>query len=217
MIVILIGTIALGMSAPMISRQLKNETLTNTQMQVIQRQIDALKSRTAETPEGAVMFFLLRSCPDGWYPINDYVSGGDISGLNGYFPRFAGSFSPSVDGYVGCDESDLTNKECKNFSSEVISNEPGTIYRDQIRNITGWGGTANSASVFYGKVDGAFSYITNHGSKLRTATDGNKDWQIHFSAANVVPTGIENRPLAVSLLGCVKGKPSKLILQKSEK
>ena len=42
MIVILIGTIALGMSAPMISRQLRSETLNSAQFQVINRKIESL-------------------------------------------------------------------------------------------------------------------------------------------------------------------------------
>ena len=74
MIIILIGTIALGMSVPMISRQLKNETLTNTQMQILQRQIDQLREQIREQPQeeqtavesGAIMFFRRTSCPECW-------------------------------------------------------------------------------------------------------------------------------------------------------
>ena len=40
MIVLLIGTIALGMSAPMISRQLKNETSNNVQFQVLTQRVE---------------------------------------------------------------------------------------------------------------------------------------------------------------------------------
>ena len=74
MIVILIATIALGMSAPMISRQLKNETLSNTQMQILQRQIDQLREQIREQSQeeqtavesGAIVFFRRTSCPEGW-------------------------------------------------------------------------------------------------------------------------------------------------------
>ena len=67
MIVVLIGAIALGMSAPMISRQLKNETLSNTQMQILQRQIDRLKENQAGVEDGAVMFYATDSCPENYF------------------------------------------------------------------------------------------------------------------------------------------------------
>jgi len=82
MIVILIGTIALGMAAPMITKQLKNETLTNTQMQILQRQIDVLKANQGGVPVGAVMFFDLPRCPTGW----DFVGDEYI----GHYPRIVG-------------------------------------------------------------------------------------------------------------------------------
>ena len=83
MIVILIGTIALGMSAPLISRQLKNETLTNTQMQVLQRQIDGLKKSGGSAASGAIMFFR-GDCPDKWKDLSSEFSGRyiRISGTN---------------------------------------------------------------------------------------------------------------------------------------
>ena len=217
MIALLIGSVALGMAAPMITKQIKQNNFTDTQFSVLRRQIEELNERITETPDGAVMFFLLSRCPDGWHPINDYVSGGAASGLNGYFPRFAGSFSPAIGEHFVCDKSDTKNKKCERVLRQKISNEPGTIYGDQIRNITGWGGTANAnadSTNSYGRVNGAFSYIKEQGTKVRSSTDA-RDWQVYFSAKNVVPTGIENRPLAVSLLGCVKGEPSKLILKKS--
>lgn len=78
MIVVLIGAIALGMSAPMISRQLKNETLTNTQMQILQRQIDRLKENQSGVEDGAVMFYATDSCPENW---------AKITGFGGYYLR----------------------------------------------------------------------------------------------------------------------------------
>ncbi len=82
MIVILIGTIALGMAAPMITKQLKNETLTNTQMQILQKQIDNLRRNQGGVPEGAIMFFDLSRCPDWW----DFVGDEYI----GHYPRIVG-------------------------------------------------------------------------------------------------------------------------------
>ena len=74
MIVVLIGAIALGMSAPMISRQLRNETLTNTQMQIIQRQIDDLRANRTNAPSGAIMFFEQR-CPNNWTDMSGEYAG----------------------------------------------------------------------------------------------------------------------------------------------
>ena len=39
LIALLIGSLILGMSAPLITKQIKNQTLTDTQLQILQRQI----------------------------------------------------------------------------------------------------------------------------------------------------------------------------------
>ncbi len=80
MIVLLIGTIALGMSAPMISRQLKNETMNNVQFQVLNKKYEELKKVKSDIPSGAVMYFDLDGCPDGW------------TILTKFYPQAAGSF-----------------------------------------------------------------------------------------------------------------------------
>ena len=80
MIVLLIGTIALGMSAPMISRQLKNETMNNVQFQVLNKKYEELKKVKSDIPSGAVMYFDLDDCPAGW------------TILTKFYPQAAGSF-----------------------------------------------------------------------------------------------------------------------------
>ena len=95
MIVLLIGTIALGMSAPMISKQLRNETLNSAQFQVINRKIESLEEQVRESkvPKVTVAFFCSavtaqsasNPCPKGWTSIKD---------LGGHYLRIA-SFNSS--------------------------------------------------------------------------------------------------------------------------
>ena len=80
MIVLLIVTIALGMSAPMISKQLKNETMNNVQFQVLNKKYEELKKVKSDIPSGAVMYFDLDDCPAGW------------TILTKFYPQAAGSF-----------------------------------------------------------------------------------------------------------------------------
>ena len=89
MIALLIGTIILGFSAPMISKQVKNNNLTNTQMQILQRQIDSLNSTLESSldrlkiPQGTVAFFNLANCPDNtWTNVTSL-------GWGGYYFRVA--------------------------------------------------------------------------------------------------------------------------------
>ena len=121
MIVLLVATIALGMSAPMISRQLKNETANDIQFQVLRREIEKLKNNQ-NTPKGAVMFFDLASCPDGW----DDVS----SSWNGRFIRIAGS-------YDICDKTGVNNDGSCKKTIETVTNSVGTKQDDASRRIKG--------------------------------------------------------------------------------
>lgn len=57
MIALLIGSIALGMAAPMITKQVKVQNFSDAQFRI---------SRDYMVPRGAVMFFNLESCPDKW-------------------------------------------------------------------------------------------------------------------------------------------------------
>ena len=63
MIVLLIGIIVIGMSAPMISRQLKNETSNNVQFQVLTQRVER-----ATVPVGVVVMWSgsTVNIPRGW-------------------------------------------------------------------------------------------------------------------------------------------------------
>ncbi len=81
MIAVLIGSIALGMAAPMITKQIKTQNFTDTQFDVLRRQIEELRESQG-VPTGAIMFFDLHRCPDGW----DFVGDEYI----GDYPRIVG-------------------------------------------------------------------------------------------------------------------------------
>ena len=156
MIVILIGAIALGMSAPMISRQLRNETLTNTQMQIIQRQIDDLRANRTNAPSGAIMFFEQR-CPNNWT---------DMSG------EYAGRYI-RIDGeYDVCDKQgeDAATGECVAVKSTATLSAGMTQGESNSRVLGTLPGNDSNVSYYskndyvaklkyYGVLTGAFDYV----------------------------------------------------------
>ncbi len=107
MIALLIGTLVLGFSAPMITKQLKHNDYSDAQAQIINRrieklvesnnvlkqEIEPLKNSSGGVPKGTVAFFnntvVVESetnpCPKGWSLID--------AGWQGRFPRFAGSYT----------------------------------------------------------------------------------------------------------------------------
>ena len=75
MIALLIGTIILGFSAPMISKQLKQNDLTNIQTQIINSKIERLERliENSRIPVGSIIFLdsnRHNGCPDGWTMLN---------------------------------------------------------------------------------------------------------------------------------------------------
>ena len=84
MIALLIGSIALGMSAPMITKQVKQNNYSNVQYSVMNKKMDLQDKKLEDAendiynyidemiaqvdgiPSGAVMYFDLAACPDGW-------------------------------------------------------------------------------------------------------------------------------------------------------
>lgn len=73
-IALLIGSIALGMSAPMITKQVKQNNFADAERRMVIKQLENL------LPSGAVMYFDLDFCPRGWSP------------LTNTYPQAAGSF-----------------------------------------------------------------------------------------------------------------------------
>lgn len=60
-IALLIGSIILGMAAPMITKQMKSGNIESVQLEIIKKTL---------IPSGAIMFFDRADCPDGWTALN---------------------------------------------------------------------------------------------------------------------------------------------------
>ena len=196
MIVLLIGTIALGMSAPMISRQLKNETMNNVQFQVLNRKIERLEQqvRNSGIPKGTVAFFdnsvvaesVSNPCPAGWEKVQ--------ANWNGRFPRFSGEhtlityvYDETVETLVDTGVGEKQNLSIGQTQEDAIREIDGEIV--QVPHHQGTG-------VFRGikSFNGGWGFV-----------GGYQPWSyISFDASRVVPTDKENRPKSVALLGCRK-------------
>ena len=71
MIALLIGSLILGFSAPMITKQLKHNNFTSIQTQVMNKKIIEMTQKITEleeqvNPAGIVKFFYNTDCPTGW-------------------------------------------------------------------------------------------------------------------------------------------------------
>ena len=109
-IALLIGSVALGMAAPMITKQIKQNNFTDTQFSLIRNQNNNLNQEILELkekirlleetdeaiPQGAVMYFDLTSCPDGWTPLSK-----KYSNASGAFIRNMGESGRKLGTYQG--------------------------------------------------------------------------------------------------------------------
>ena len=95
MIALLIGSVALGMAAPMITKQIKAQNMTDTQFRVMNSQferlresndntinaliqrIEALEAQNIQIDEGMIAPFALANCPTGWTELTKLYKGAD--------------------------------------------------------------------------------------------------------------------------------------------
>ena len=80
LVALLIGSLILGASAPIISKQIKHNNFSDAQVQLLLRRIEQLERRNTTVPSGAIMFFNANECPDTWT---------EIKNLGGKYPRIA--------------------------------------------------------------------------------------------------------------------------------
>ena len=219
MIALLIGSVALGMAAPMITKQIKAQNMTDAQFRLINRENDRLQESVDSSngliaeliervealenenddgiPEGMVAFFNATTCPRGWSAIN--------ANWNGRFPRFSGSHT--VLSY---------NTSTKSFNSTGTAQtlNVGTTQEDAIRNVSGYGPAliyyhedsyvkwVGLSGPFYKKYDSNNSTGGVRGAgNLGKALNANI---LAFDSSRGVPTAVENRPKSIALLGCVR-------------
>lgn len=88
MIALLIGSLALGMAAPMITKQIKQNNMADVQYRLInnknnvlideikeiKEKINLIESSNSAIPSTAVMYFDSITCPDGWEPLSNKYS-----------------------------------------------------------------------------------------------------------------------------------------------
>ncbi len=210
MIVFTIVSVAIASVAPMVSKQMKHNDMSNVQMSVVMRQVEELRREVRAlrselenmddvVPSGTVAFFNLPDCPDGWSDIS--------SSWNGRFPRFAGN-------YDICDKKgENADGTCVNASdSSVTNNSVGLMAGDGIRNIIAslQRGNGERSQMF-----GESVYVSGAYSVVRGASYPADDYaenghypnlinKLTLDASLVVPTSTENKPKSVTLLGCQK-------------
>ena len=78
MVALLIGSLVLGMSAPIISKQLKHNNTSDEQASILLRSIERLERNQNGVEDGAVMFYASDSYPENW---------AKITGFEGYYLR----------------------------------------------------------------------------------------------------------------------------------
>ena len=152
MIALLIGSLVLGFSAPMITKQLKHNNFTSVQSQILNKKITELTQKITEleeqvNPAGIVKFFYNTDCPTGWSNIGydghyirlttnskDSYSVGSTIGPS--LPNITGGF-PGVGQYYAKDS--LTSPAA--FYSEDTDSDGlyGAIVRKNTKNETPYG------------------------------------------------------------------------------
>ena len=212
MIVFTIVSVAIASVAPMISKQMKHNDMSNVQMSVVMRQVEELRREVRAlrselenmedaVPSGTVAFFNLAACPDDWSDIS--------SNWNGRFSRFAGN-------YDICDKSgENADGTCVNVvSSSVANNLVGLMGGDAIRNITAslQRGSGDKVQMFgeLVSISGAYSAVIGESGSYPSADFDGRGYyygiidNLTLDVSLVAPTSIENKPKSVTLLGCQK-------------
>ena len=189
MMALLIGSVALGAAAPMITKQVKQSNFSDTQFKVLNQKMentseeivqnktefkkqvdDALKEMDKRLesvdviPTGAIMFFDLASCPDGWTALNS-----------------EGAFIRDIGGEAAA---------------------RGVLQESGVPNLVGFNGMSH-----YGQVDGKLFTIS---SILGSKSHKGGGWEVgaDFNASgysDVYKDGLnEVRPKNIAYLACKK-------------
>lgn len=155
-------------------------------------------------PPGTVVAYAGTTAPSGWLLCNGaavsrttfaalFTAIGTAHGIGDgsttfNIPDYRGRFLRGVDGGVGRDP-DRTSRTAMNTGG-ATGNSVGSVQGDAIRNITGSLGPLDD---YMNIQNGCFnlSYTTYYDANSNTSFGGRV---INFNAANVVPTGGDNRP-----------------------
>ena len=130
MMALLIGSVALGAAAPMITKQIKHNNYSKVQTNIISQQLDRVTTQnntrledmetnieeiienvenrlTNAIPSGAVMYFDLATCPSGWTPLaNKYPNAANAfirnqTGSGRSIGNYQSSAVPNIKGSFG--------------------------------------------------------------------------------------------------------------------
>lgn len=106
---LLVVSVALGVSAPMITKQIKSNNSTDAQITMLKKEIENLKESIKQNnpnnnnndndnevndkiaisiPAGAIMFFNLNKCPKNWEPVDKKFIG--------HYPRIVGEYDVNL-------------------------------------------------------------------------------------------------------------------------
>ncbi len=174
MIALLIGSLVLGFSAPMISRQIKYNNMSDVQMQVLNKKIEQLRANQTSIPSGAVIAFNRPSCPDKWTPLTTI-----ISDTEGAFIRNIGG-NADAKGTVQLDA-----------APNITGSHGGH------GGYHGWG-SANGSFVKTGKINGRGAADKNSSGYEQI------DFDACNSSDSYCREATEVRPKNIALLYCVK-------------
>ena len=208
-IALLIGAIVLGMSAPMISRQIKFNNASDVQISVLLRQVDELRRECSElrsqvqgmstklVQSGTIAFFNSTRCPDGWTVVDD--------SFNGRFPRFSGNYNI-------CDKSgENPDGTCVGaVASSVTSNAVSLMRGDAIRNVVDSFNVTlrNDYEGFRNTItDDSGVFTSPWQSDIWTIAGGNgllSNYEVNMDLSKELPVSNEIQPKSISLLGCKK-------------
>ena len=188
MIALLIGSLILGYSAPMITGQIKHNNMSDVQAQVLNRKIEELRSTQANIPSGAVMYFDLASCPVDWSP------------LSTIYPNAANAFIRNQSG-SGRALGDWQQNAAPNIEGKVENFVGGSYFAQ--------GGTQNWNKL---KMSGAFRNEYVVGAQFHAYYQGGylDKMNIYFDASENGTTAYgrddstEVRPDNIVLLACRK-------------
>lgn len=188
-VALLIASIVLGVSAPLVSKTIKHDNLNDHQITVINKKIERIERELDTIPAGMIAFFN-GDCPTaGWTRVDN--------SWNGRYIKISGDYNV-------CDING-ENSASGICNASVVSTPnyaSGVMLGDTIRNITGnfgnmdrYFGNPSTAGAFY--VDGLLGYTSPDGD-IRSAA------RLYFDASRVVPTGDENQPKTIVLNACIK-------------
>lgn len=188
-IALLIGSLILGMAAPMISKQIKNNNANDAQISILLRRIENLeRNNTTSIPAGSIIFFE-GNCPDDtWTDMSNAFAG--------RYVRIAGTYDICDKQGENADGSCVSTKSTATISAglkqgeanrRIVGTTPATTSTNSTYIGHGFWGKTNTIDGYvellkeHGSLTGVFDYVT---SSQVNGTDSTSPFKL--------PTGWQN-------------------------